>query len=174
MPTLINVLSQRARVSCPQCHVEIIEFGRYESALSHVTNWVTSCSELSRTLRKERSYGHWVFYYAHVVKSIPWTVIDCWPRNEHIDVYIYIYILSSFSNGVGIVVSYCPFLSILLSLLFLLLLFILHIRAVTSTKKTSWLIWSGLCDHPSNPIRAKVECCWLWPFWLPGHRVFSH
>ena len=26
------------------------------------------------------------FYYAHVVKSIPWAVIGCWPRNGLIDV----------------------------------------------------------------------------------------
>ena len=32
------------------------------------------------------------FYYAHVVKSIPWTVIGCWLRNGHIGVCVYIYI----------------------------------------------------------------------------------
>ena len=29
------------------------------------------------------------FYYTHVVKSIPWTVIGCWPRKGYISVYIY-------------------------------------------------------------------------------------
>ena len=29
------------------------------------------------------------FYYALVVKSIPWTVIGCGSRNGHIGVYIY-------------------------------------------------------------------------------------
>ena len=29
------------------------------------------------------------FYYAHVVKYIPWTVIDCWSRNGYISVYSY-------------------------------------------------------------------------------------
>ena len=36
--------------------VGIVEFGRYDSALSCVTSW----SELSKTLRKEEGfYGHW-------------------------------------------------------------------------------------------------------------------
>ena len=29
------------------------------------------------------------FHYVHVVMSIPWTVIGCWPRNGYICVYIY-------------------------------------------------------------------------------------
>ena len=40
------------------------------------------------------------FYYVHVVKSIPWTVIACWPMNGHI------YISAYFSNGVGTVLSH--------------------------------------------------------------------
>ena len=31
-----------------------------------------------------------VFHYVHVVKSILWTVISCWPRNGYISIYIYI------------------------------------------------------------------------------------
>ena len=55
---LIKKYCQSLLVSNFTC-VKIIEFGRYESALSRITSWVTNWSELSRTLRKEIFYGHW-------------------------------------------------------------------------------------------------------------------
>ena len=54
------------------------------------------------------------FYYVHVDKSIPWTVIGCWPRKMAIlacvYIYVYIYIYTrQFSNVMGSVLSYSLF-----------------------------------------------------------------
>ena len=50
---------------------------------------LTSWSEHSRTLRKERYIVIRALYYTHMVKTIRWTVIDCLPRNGQIHIYIY-------------------------------------------------------------------------------------
>ena len=78
-----------------------------KSAFSRVTSWVMSWSELSRTLKMERFMVIGAFHCAHVDKSIPWTVIGCWPRNGHIGVYIYTGLF--FSGVTGSVLSYSLF-----------------------------------------------------------------
>ena len=83
---------------------EIVEFGRYKSAFSRVCIWYTSWNILFRTQRKVDFIVIGTFNYVQVVKSIPWTMIGCWPRNGHISIYIYIYIYiyGCFSNSVGL------------------------------------------------------------------------
>ena len=69
-----------------------IEFGKYESALSHITNWVKSWCELIKLWGRGDFMVIETFYHAHVVKSILGTVFDCWPSNRHINVYVCMYI----------------------------------------------------------------------------------
>ena len=39
-----------------------------------------------------------MIYYVHVVKSISWTMIGCWPRNRYISIYRY-WLVSVMSLG---------------------------------------------------------------------------
>ena len=38
------------------------------------------------------------FHYSKVAKSIPWTVISCWPVSGHISVYIHRHFTGSLLN----------------------------------------------------------------------------
>ena len=65
-----------------------VKLGSNESALSCITSWVISWSEMQNRGRRDFMDIE-AFHYAHVVKSILWTVIGCWHRNWYIGVYIY-------------------------------------------------------------------------------------
>ena len=69
-----------------------------KSAFSHITSWVASWSDHTRTLRKKGCMASGTFHCAHVDKSILWAVIGCWPRNGHIP--------ACFSTGTGFVLDY--------------------------------------------------------------------
>ena len=80
-----------------------------KSALSCITSWVRFWS--SWTLRKERFYGHWSIplYVCGEVHSLAcdWLLAQEWTYLcVCVCVCVCVYILASFSNGTGSIVSY--------------------------------------------------------------------
>ena len=72
-------------------YVESLNLVINKSALSRITSWVMF-KVSPEFWRRNDFIVIGTFHCTHVVKSIPWTVRGCWPRNGHLGVYIYIYI----------------------------------------------------------------------------------
>ena len=87
------------------CLCQNVKFGNYESAVSCVTSWVMSWSDMQNQGRRD-FIDIGAFHYAHMVKSILWTVIGCWPCEF---IHWCIYILACFSHVTGYVLNSCTF-----------------------------------------------------------------